>query len=208
VTISPESASGATYISVPTKKPARVSRSSAFWSAAAAMPKSSSFTSPLAGSYITFSGFRSRCTIPASCAGLHRAGDLRDDLPDLGDRQRAVALGVLLEDLAPRPLDGEEVQPRLALGQRRLADLDGAHHVRVDDAPAVARLAHEARHGRAVVAQLLLEHLQRDGPVRRVVGAVHRGGAALAHEVADLVAGDRTADERFTGHEGDSTGHG
>jgi hypothetical protein len=61
---------------VPTKKPARVSRSSAFWSAAAAMPKSSSFTSPLAGSYITFSGFRSRCTIPASCAGLHRAGDL------------------------------------------------------------------------------------------------------------------------------------
>src|SRR5919199_1165005 len=68
VTSWPESASGATYMSVPTKNPARVSRSSGVRSACAAIPKSSSFTCRVAGSYMTLSGLRSRWMIPAACA--------------------------------------------------------------------------------------------------------------------------------------------
>lgn len=60
VTSSPDRASGATYISVPTKYPARVSRSSWRVSVAAAIPKSRSFVAPETGSYIALSGFRSR----------------------------------------------------------------------------------------------------------------------------------------------------
>ncbi len=79
VTSSPESASGATYMSVPTKKPARVSRSAGEMSVSVAMPKSRSLICRVAGSYITFSGFKSRwtmftswaaCTAPASCSTI------------------------------------------------------------------------------------------------------------------------------------------
>ena len=56
----PDSASGATYCSVPTKKPVRVSRSSGGRSASRAIPKSRSFTLSVSGWYMMFSGLRSR----------------------------------------------------------------------------------------------------------------------------------------------------
>ena len=76
--------------------------------------------------------------------------------------QRRVLLGVSLEELARRPLDGEEVHARTGL-----ADLDGAHDVRMLHALAVARLADETRDRGPVLAQLLAQHLHRDDAVRR-----------------------------------------
>ena len=67
-TSSPDRASGATYCSVPTKNPVRVSRSEDGSWASRAMPKSSSFAVRVEGLYTTFSGLRSRWIIPTAWA--------------------------------------------------------------------------------------------------------------------------------------------
>ncbi len=64
VTRWPSSCSGAMYEAVPSAWPLRVMR---VWSAAVAMPRSASFTTPRSPSS-TFAGLTSRWTIPASWA--------------------------------------------------------------------------------------------------------------------------------------------
>jgi hypothetical protein len=58
---------------VPTKKPARVSRSSGFASESRAIPKSSSLAVWVAGSYMMLAGLRSRWMIPARWATVSAA---------------------------------------------------------------------------------------------------------------------------------------
>ena len=97
--------------------------------------------------------------------GMHRVGDLADDRRNLVDGERPLALRVLLEDLAGRPLDGEEVHSRAGL-----TDLDGAHDVGMLHALAVPRFAKEARDRRAVLAKLLAQHFDGNCAVIRVLG--------------------------------------
>ena len=70
-----------------------------------ARPKSRILTSP---SFVTmtFSGFRSRCTIPASCAFEQPLRHLRRDRQELLDRQRATH-EQLAQRLALHPLHGD-----------------------------------------------------------------------------------------------------
>src|SRR5258707_255189 len=101
-TSSPDSASGATYCGVPTKKPVRVSRSSGGSSASRAMPKSSSFTRRATGSYMMFSGFRSRWTMPAACAAASASASWRiSATASAGARRPSQRAGSA--EAAPRP---------------------------------------------------------------------------------------------------------
>ena len=126
--------------------------------------------------------------------GVDRTSDLRDDGGDFVRRERCVALGVALQQLARGPLDHQERKP---FG---LAGLDGADHIRVRHAGAEARLTHEARDRGAVLPQLFAQYLERDSPVHRMFGTVHRGGATLPDAVEEGIASQSRSNERVASH--------
>ena len=132
-------------------------------SVSVAMPKSSSFTCRVAGSYITLSGFRSRCTMPTACAACTASAICVTIVGDLVGRQRRVLLDVSLEQLALRPLDGEEVQARAGL-----ADLDRPHHVGM-----LARARRSAPRGRSARPRSCPAAASRAAPSPRPHHASH-----------------------------------
>ena len=105
---------------------------------------------------------------------MYRVGDLLHDRAHFVGGQRPLSLGVLLEDLAGGPLDGEEVQAGTGL-----ADLDRPHHVRMLHALAVARFAKKPRDRCAVLAQLVAQDLYGNGAVIRVLCAENGGRSAF-----------------------------
>ncbi len=71
---------------------------------------------------ITLPGLRSRCTIPCLCAALERVGDLRPELHDLVERQRAL-LQPVREGLALEQLHHQEVRVSLVPDVEERADV-------------------------------------------------------------------------------------
>src|SRR5690349_20727752 len=127
--------------------------------------------------------------------GVHGIRDLAHDGAHFVDRQRPLLLGVLLEDVARRPLDGEEMHPRFGF-----ADLDRPNDVWMLYALAVAGLAQEAGDRGAVLPQLLAQHFYGDGSVRRVMRAEHRRRSTFADFALERIAGNRLSYEIFPGH--------
>ena len=101
---------------------------------------------------------------------------------------------MFLEQLTERPLDREVVQTCL------LADLDGAHHVRVHDALAESRFPEKSGDGRAVVAELLAQDLQRDGTVRGMARPEHGRRATFADLTLERIPGYGPPDQTLTWH--------
>jgi len=127
--------------------------------------------------------------------GLHRVGDLHHDVRHLVRRKRTVAARVLLEQLARRPFDREEVHTG-----RRFADLDRSHDVRVRHPLAIVRLADTSRDRRAIVAQFLAQHFDGDCAVVRMLGAKNSGCAAFADFRLERVSGKSTPDQILPWH--------
>ena len=84
--------------------------------------------------------------------------------------------GVLLEELARRPFDGQEVQSRIGL-----ADFYGTHHVRVLYSCTVLRFADKAGDCGTIMPQFLAENLEGNGAMALMLGPVHLGGTAFAN---------------------------
>ena len=129
----------------------------------------------------TFSGFRSRWTIPFSCAAARPARDLDRDVDRLADRQRRRS----------RP-----VAQRLALEQLRdevrravvRADVVERDDVGVGERRDGARLLLEAAQAVRVRRQVAGQDLDRDvAPEARVAGAVDLSHAARTEGRDDLV---------------------
>ena len=108
--------------------------------------------------------------------GMHRVGDLGYDRRHLVDGKWSLPFGVLLEDLAHRPFDGEKVHSRAGF-----ADLDRSNDIRVLHALAISGFAQEAGDGGSVLAQLLSQNLYGHGAVIGVVRAKDGGGTAFTH---------------------------
>jgi hypothetical protein len=85
-----------------------------------------------------------------------------------------------------------EIQPAVGL-----ARLERTHDVRVLDPPGKLRLAQEPAAESLVARAQPIEHLQRDGGVVRVAGAVDRAARALAEQLLDAV---RTEMLEISGH--------
>ena len=106
-----------------------------------------------------------------------------------------MALGVALEQLATRPLDGEKVQSGACL-----ADFDRADDVGVGDPRTVLRLADESRDRGLVVAQLFAEHLDRAHAVLRMLGAEDGGRPAFADQITQGIPSERGPDQLLSRH--------
>jgi len=119
-------------------------------------------------------------------------GNLDDYRRDFVTRKRCASLGVSLEELAGRPLDGEIVQ---AFG--RLAEFDRAHDVRVLDPCAERGFAKKTGNGGAVLPELVAQYLQRDGTMRVVGGLVDSGRPTFTDALFKRVAGDISSSKRI-----------
>ena len=154
----------------------------ATWPIAFAIPKSATFASPSAVTS-TFSGLRSRWTIPCVAASasaaehaLEHAGHLRERQPP-DERPQRAALEVL---------HGDE---RHALV---LEVLDHRDDARVVEPARHARLVQEAVRERGVGDVDRVQLLERDlAPERLLPREMHRRHAASAQQPLDLVATDR-----------------
>jgi hypothetical protein len=120
---------------------------------------------------------------PGGVGGRQPAGDLRADPQDLGHRQRAGPVELLLEGLPGHVLH-DQVRDRLvALGH--LVDVD---HVVVPDGRCRPGLAAEPGPGRATGGQLRGQHLDGDHPVQPVVEGPQDGAEpAPAEALEDLI---------------------
>ena len=65
---------------------------------------------------------------------------------------------------------------------------------------AISSFANETRDGRAILAELLAQHLHRNGAVSGVLGLENRRSAAFADFALQGVAGDDLADEVLARH--------
>src|SRR5687767_7379309 len=106
-----------------------------------------------------------------------------------------MATRVLLEQLASRPFDREVMHPGA-----RLADLDGLHHVRVNDPLAEMRFAEEPLHRRPVVAQFFAQYLHGYLSVDRMPGPEYGGRATFANLTLERVARQGPPDQILAWH--------
>ena len=171
--------SGARYDTVPIRRP---------WVAvlpvaltARARPKSATFTVPLSD-ISTFSGLMSRCTMPASWAA-----ESADRIGASRSSARAGESGACVADHVPQRATGN-VLHRQEQGPVVVTLVEDGHHVRVREAGGGPGLGHEPAGELGVVAEPVVHHLERDGPVQpHVESLVDSGHAALGDARADAV---------------------
>jgi hypothetical protein len=126
---------------------------------------------------------------------MHGVGDLRDDRCHLVSRQRRVLFDVLLQQLAGRPLDGQEVQPI-----SRFANFECLHDVGMVYALAIPGLAHEPGNGGPILAQLFAQHFHGDDAVCGMFGAKHRRRAPFPDFATERVSAQRLPYECLFAH--------
>ena len=176
-TSSPDSASGATYISVPTKNPARVSRCSGddVGVRRDAEIEQLHLTRD-AGSYITLSGLRSRWTMPTECAAW-TASAICLTIAHTSSAGSGPCRLAYFSRISP----AAHSIARKCMPGTGFADLDRANDVGMLHALAVASFAKKSRDRGAVLAQLLAQNLDGDGAVVGMLCAENGGSSAFSH---------------------------
>ena len=159
------------------------------------MPKSTILTKsgrPSRSMRNTFSGLRSRWTMPLSCAAPSARAICDGDADRAVGRERRAVLDRLRQR---RAVDVLHHRVRHALG--RLAEVGDVDDVRMADARRRLRLLDEARDRRLVAHDLALEHLDRERALDHgVLDGEHDAHAALADLALHVVAAvERLADE-------------
>ena len=150
----PRSCSGGVYAGVPTASPGRVSR--VLTLSACAMPKSTTFTDPVTV-ISTFSGLRSRCTTPASCAAQSA-------------RAMSAAIGsARLDSSGPRSISLRQRMPFDELGRDEQVPVDlfervDGGHRRMRDRRRRPRLAAQTFAQRGVFAVHGWQGFERHAP--------------------------------------------
>lgn len=131
--------------------------------------------------------------------GLYRRGDLLDNTDDLLRWKWGLSFGVLLEQLPGCPLHDEVVE---SVGQ---PDFYGSDDVGVIDPLAELRFAGESGNCGLLLAKLLAENLEGDGPVLGMFGPIDDRRSPFTYELLERIAGNDTADEVF-GHGAEPNG--
>lgn len=131
---------------------------------------------------------------PSVMSCLDRRANLGNDARYFIGGKGRTPLGVLLEKLAVGPLHGQVMEVT------RHSNVEGPDNIRVRDAAPELGFSCEAGNGGLLLAELLAQHLEGDGPVNGVLGAIYHGRSALAHEGLKRITRDGTTDEVALGH--------
>src|SRR3954464_15923668 len=122
---------------------------------------------------------------PGSVHGVDGIGDLADDLANFFRRQWNVLLGVFFEELAERPLDGEEMYAGSSF-----AYFDRSHHVGMRDSSAVCCFPEKPCNCSLVGPQLLFQHFDSSDAMDAVLGAVDHCRSTLTNHILQRVSGE------------------
>ena len=126
---------------------------------------------------------------------MDRVRDLLHDRAHLVGGQRPLSLGVLLEDLAGSPLDGEEVESGAGF-----TDLDRPNHVRVLHALAVSSFAKKPRDRSAVLPQFIAQDLYGNDAVIRMLCAENGGRSAFTDFALKRISRNGLTDKALSWH--------
>jgi hypothetical protein len=115
---------------------------------------------------------------------MNGGANLDDDFRHFFNRQWRVLSRVALEQLARRPFDCKEMQPRV-----RFTDLDRTYYVRVYDTGTVLSFSHESGNCSTIETKLFSQHLECNGTVSLMRGSVDRRRSAFANLTLDGIPG-------------------